>query len=90
MRIFRKSLYRALFVANRLAVCLESLGRYEEAEALQQRVVKSLEQSKGPAHSDTLKAMNGLSGVLTQRGRHAEAEALLRRALAAQVEAGTS
>jgi tetratricopeptide (TPR) repeat protein len=63
-------------LALRLAICLYSDGRYDEAEVLYAGVVESRKKVLGPEHKDTLTSMNDLALTISNRGRWKEAEEL--------------
>jgi tetratricopeptide (TPR) repeat protein len=56
-------------------------GKYEEAEAMHRRALKSREKALGPKHPDTLTSISNLSSVLQCQGKYEEAKAMHRPAL---------
>jgi tetratricopeptide (TPR) repeat protein len=58
----------------KIAIYLESSGRYGEAEALYERTLAVSEKQLGLEHRDTLTIMHNLAMVHYSRGRHSEAE----------------
>lgn len=72
---------RASYLANSVAVILNGLARYAEAEPLMRRVLATEEQSVGPGHPKVAVHLNNLAALFQTTNRLAEAEPLLRRAL---------
>jgi serine/threonine protein kinase/TolA-binding protein len=58
-----------------LAVPLQGLGRYSEAEPLLTEQVRTRRETKGPVHPHTLNAMNNLARFLLDEGKFTDAEA---------------
>ncbi|MGI8335082.1 tetratricopeptide repeat protein [Actinomadura scrupuli] len=59
---------------NNLARALRRLGRFEEAEAAHQAVVRARTRLLGPDHPDTLISRDNRANVLRDLGRYTEAE----------------
>lgn len=68
--------------ADNLGAALRRKGDLDEAESWIRRSMIGREQSVGPHHPQTLRAINHLGLVLHKMGRYEEAELLNRRALA--------
>jgi tetratricopeptide (TPR) repeat protein len=66
---------------SNLAVCLETLGRPNEALPLHRRALDIQLKLRGELHPDTALRYHGLASVLVALGRHWEALPLYRRAL---------
>ncbi|KAL2810437.1 putative kinesin light chain [Aspergillus granulosus] len=66
---------------KRIGSCLQSDGRYAEAEILFQNVLKIRERACGPEHLDTLTSVSQLGSVLARQGKYKEAEAMHQQAL---------
>ncbi|OAL38089.1 hypothetical protein AYO20_02541 [Fonsecaea nubica] len=66
----------------RMALVLPYRGKYEEAEAINRRVLAGREKELGVDHPSTLTSVHHLALVLQDRGKYEEAEAMIRRALA--------
>ncbi|KAB8072454.1 violaceus kinesin [Aspergillus leporis] len=66
---------------SRIGKCLQSDGRYNEAEILFIDVLKIRERTLGLGHLDTLASASNLGSVLDDEGKYEEAEAMHRRAL---------
>ena len=56
-----------------VALLLEELGRYDEAAALNRRVVATLETQAGPDEPDLAAPLENLASALTMMGRAADA-----------------
>ncbi|KAG6870243.1 hypothetical protein C0995_014373, partial [Termitomyces sp. Mi166 len=59
-----------------LAATLWSAGKLEEAEDLEQQVLKARTEAFGSNHPDTIQAMANLAATLRNAGRLEEAEDL--------------
>ncbi|KAL4860606.1 hypothetical protein BDV12DRAFT_204865 [Aspergillus spectabilis] len=97
-RQWRDYLPHALYLANsaefqaykdnrddllaKIGSCLQSDGRYSEAEILFRNVLAMRERACGPEDPDTLASISQLGSVLAQQGKYEEAEAMHRRDLA--------
>jgi tetratricopeptide (TPR) repeat protein len=66
---------------TRIGSCLQSDGRYGEAEVVFRNVLEMREGACGPEHADTLTSVSQLGSVLARQGKYEEAEAMHRRAL---------
>jgi tetratricopeptide (TPR) repeat protein len=66
---------------SRVGKCLESDGRYNEAQTLFTDVLEITETVLGPEHPYTLISVNNLGAVLERQGKYGEAETMHRRAL---------
>jgi tetratricopeptide (TPR) repeat protein len=94
---WREYLPHALYLANsaefqalqdnyhdflaRTGSCLQSDGRYREAEIIFRNVLEKRERACGPDDVDTLTSVSQLGSVLARQGKYEEAEAMHRRAL---------
>ena len=56
-------------------------GKYEQAEPLYQRTLKTRERVLGPEHPDTVGTVNNLAILYRNQGKYEQAESLLQRAL---------
>jgi tetratricopeptide (TPR) repeat protein len=72
---------------NNLALILDEVGRYAEAEPLYKRALAIREKALGPGHPELATALNNLAELYRATGRLAEAEPLYRRAVAIDEEA---
>jgi len=68
---------------NNLAICLEGLGRFDEALLMHQRALEARERTLGPDHADTLASVNNLAVCQWTLGRQVEALPLYQRVLEA-------
>jgi tetratricopeptide (TPR) repeat protein len=66
---------------TRIGSCLQSDGRYDEAEVVFRKVLEMREAAYGLEHPNTLTSVSQLGSVLAQQGKYKEAEAMDRRAL---------
>ena len=66
---------------GKVAGYLFARGRYNDAEKLYNRVLRSQEQQLGSDHPSVLTTMHNLAGVYQSQGRYAEAEKLYNRVL---------
>ncbi|KAL3438366.1 putative kinesin light chain [Aspergillus tetrazonus] len=66
---------------TKIGRCLESDGRYAEAQRLLLNVLRIRERARGPEHPDSLASISNLGSVLTRHGKYEEAEAMHRQAL---------
>ena len=74
-----------LISANRgVSMYLSSRGRYNEAQALLERLVAQHSQFYGSEHLDVLDTMTDLAAVYDSQGRYAEAEKLYNQVLRSQ------
>jgi tetratricopeptide (TPR) repeat protein len=64
----------------RTGSCLQSDGRYGEAEIISRNVLEIRERVCGPDDADALTSVSQLGSVLAQQGKYAEAEAMHQRA----------
>ncbi|KAL2783319.1 hypothetical protein BJX66DRAFT_132060 [Aspergillus keveii] len=94
---WREYLPHALYLANsaeflalqdnyhdflaRTGSCLQSDGRYGEAEIISRNVLAMRERACGPDDVDTLISVSNLGLVFAQQGKYKEAEAMHQRAL---------
>ncbi|KAI9035586.1 uncharacterized protein KD926_003246, partial [Aspergillus affinis] len=94
---WRECLSHALYLANsaefqahqdnyhdflaRIGDCLQSDGRYSEAEIVFRNVLEMLERPCAPEHPNTLTSVSQLGWVLARQGKYEEAEAMHRQAL---------
>jgi len=60
---------------------LRDRARYQEAEPLYQRALRTREQQLGPQHPEVAASLNGLAELYREQGKYAEAEPLYQRAL---------
>jgi non-specific serine/threonine protein kinase/serine/threonine-protein kinase len=67
---------------NNLAGVYWSMGRYEDALPLQERVRRTFEQTLDPSHPDIATAYSNLGETYWKLGRFAEAESLFHRSIA--------
>ncbi|KFY95991.1 hypothetical protein V500_02604 [Pseudogymnoascus sp. VKM F-4518 (FW-2643)] len=67
--------------AGSAATGLRLQGKHEEAEAMDQQILKLKGAVLGKGHSDTLTSMNNLAESLRLQGKYAEAEAMHRQTL---------
>lgn len=72
---------KVLRAANELAVALQRLGKYTEAEKLLRDVVEGAEKVLGKEHPSTLTSVNNLAALLQDQGDYKTAEELYRQAL---------
>ncbi|KAE8396150.1 hypothetical protein BDV23DRAFT_168407 [Aspergillus alliaceus] len=63
-------------LVGRIADCLVSDGRYQEAEALQKELMEINQERNGPDHPSTLNSMAKLASTYRNQGRWNEAEKL--------------
>ncbi|KAF9887417.1 hypothetical protein FE257_010272 [Aspergillus nanangensis] len=91
-QLWREYLPHALFLLNesefqrqegkyidyirRVGTCLDSDGRYNEAEKLLVQVIETWKQVLGPEHPFTLTAMSNLASIYQNQGQWKEAEEL--------------
>ena len=73
-----------LMVRNNLAFAYRSVGRFDEAIELYERVLADQERVLGPDHPDTLTVRNNLAFAYHSAGRFGEAIELFERVLADQ------
>src|SRR5262249_16388347 len=66
---------------NNLALLLNSVGKYAEAEPLFRKALEIRRRALGEDHPDTAASYDGLAVLLQSVGKHAEAEPLHRQAL---------
>jgi tetratricopeptide (TPR) repeat protein len=66
---------------DRIALFLANTGRYDEAIAIQTKVVSSIEVIYGAEHPNTLSYINNLANFYVEQGRYDLAEPMLRRVL---------
>jgi tetratricopeptide (TPR) repeat protein len=66
---------------ERLGKCLQSDGRYAEAETLLRNVLQMRERALGPEDRVTLTSFSQLASVLDAQGRYEEAEVMHQQAL---------
>ncbi|KAL2864128.1 uncharacterized protein BJX67DRAFT_374130 [Aspergillus lucknowensis] len=94
---WREYLPHALYLANsgeflalqdnyhgflaRTGSCLQSDGRYGEAEIIYRNVLEMRERACGPDDVDTLTSVSNLGSVLADQGKYKKAEAMHRQAL---------
>ena len=64
------------------AMCVQSLGRYREAEAIQRELVDSKRRIFGDGSAWLAESLDNLGVCLASQGRHDEAVSVLREALA--------
>ena len=69
------------------ADALESAGRYKEASAIWERLVRFAEASLGPNHPNTATSLNNLALLYDNQGLYSQAEPLYKRALAIREKA---
>ena len=69
---------------GRLSKILYDLGKYAEAEALYQRVLRIDEKTLGPEHPSVALDLHNLAILYDRQGKYGEAEPLYKRALAIQ------
>ena len=69
------------WIANSVALRLDGLARYTEAEPLMRRALAIDEKSYGPDHPTVANYLNNLAELLRATNRLSEAELLCRRAL---------
>jgi tetratricopeptide (TPR) repeat protein len=67
--------------ATGLALMLQCLGKYEEAEAMNQRALYRREEVLGKEHLETMVSVDYLALVLQDQGKYEEAEAMNQRSL---------
>ncbi len=67
---------------NALALFLKSVGRYDEAEELQQAVLAEYEEAYGPDHHRPIGLCRDLGETYNRQEKYDQAEPLLRRAVA--------
>ena len=72
-----------LGIVDNLASCLDSQGRYAEAEPLYRSALEAMQRVHGEEHPATLGIVDNLASCLYNLDRYAEAEALHRSALEA-------
>ncbi len=70
------------WIANSIALWLDGLARYAEAEPLYQRALAIAEKSYGPDHPSVARDLNNLAELLRATNRPEDAEPLVHRALA--------
>jgi tetratricopeptide (TPR) repeat protein len=75
---------QSLIRLRRYGNLLESLGRFEHAEAVYRKILACQNLALGQEHQETLASVCDLGEVLRMQGSYAEAEPLLRRALDTQ------
>ena len=61
---------------SKLGSVLESLGKYEDAEAMHRRALEGREKVLGPEHPYTLTCASNLRSVLKMLGKHGDAKAM--------------
>ena len=61
-------------LASKVALCLRSDGRFDEAEVLFLEVMESTKMVRGPEHPDTLRSMANLESTYRDQGRWKKAE----------------
>jgi tetratricopeptide (TPR) repeat protein len=71
-----------LTVVNNLALLLQDLQKYAEAEKMYRRALAGREKKLGIDHLHTLESMDDLASVLQDEGKYAEAEEVNCRAQA--------
>ncbi|KAK4220475.1 kinesin light chain 1, partial [Podospora fimiseda] len=64
---------------NNLALVLDKLGKYEEAEKMHRQVLQLREKVLGKEHPHTLASMNNLALVLKKLGKYEEADVSTQR-----------
>ena len=64
-----------------LSKAFESIGRYDEATRLLEKVLEYVKSSKGDEDPDTLRGMNNLAALYMYQSRFREAEPLLEKTL---------
>ncbi|KAG6899014.1 hypothetical protein C0995_007391, partial [Termitomyces sp. Mi166 len=69
---------------SNLAVIIRKGGKLEEAEKLQQEVLKAQMEADGSSHPETIQAMSNLAVTLWQSGQLKEAQMLQQKVLKAQ------
>ncbi|KAF8600029.1 kinase-like protein, partial [Ceratobasidium sp. AG-I] len=67
-----------------LGLTLFRLGRWEEAESIQERVCDHRKQALGESHPETLSAMHSLASTYSEQGRWGEAQDLHEHVLKAR------
>ncbi|KAL4765454.1 uncharacterized protein BDW70DRAFT_168748 [Aspergillus foveolatus] len=86
-QVWRDYLPHALYLnkhddlLTKIGRCLESDGRYAEAERLLLNVLRIRERACGPEHPDSLASISDLCSVLVRQGKYQTAEAMHRQAL---------
>jgi tetratricopeptide (TPR) repeat protein len=66
---------------SRIGRCLQSDGRYSEAQILLDDTLEIEEKALGPEHPNVLASVSSLGVILAQQGKYEGAEVMLRRAL---------
>jgi tetratricopeptide (TPR) repeat protein len=66
---------------SNLATILQSQGKYEEAESMNQRALEGFEKALGKEHPDTLASVSNLATILRTQEKYEEAESMNQRAL---------
>lgn len=64
---------------SNLVLTLERLGKYDEAEQMQQQAFELKKKMFGREHSEILVSMSGLAVVLERLGRYDKAEQMQRQ-----------
>ncbi len=77
-----KSIATSKRVSTISAILHQRLGRYEESEKLQRRVLAIREKLLEPGHIALLDSTNALANLRYQQGKYEEAEPMYQRALA--------
>ncbi|KAF5857978.1 hypothetical protein ETB97_005009 [Aspergillus alliaceus] len=78
---FQRSRHEYYGFSSRIGRCLQSDGRYNEAQIFYTDVLEIKETALGPEHPDTLTSASNLGSVLEDQGKYEEAEAMHLRAL---------
>jgi S1-C subfamily serine protease/tetratricopeptide (TPR) repeat protein len=70
------------FDLNSLALVLQDLGKYAEAESAASRALKIMEKTSGANGVNAASVLDSLAGIYTAEGKYSDAEPLLKHALA--------
>lgn len=75
------ALSRSLFVMHGLSTTLHNLGRWEEAEKMTRRRIRTSQELHGKEHVSTQGAVIALAGLLLDQGKGEEAEVVMRQTI---------